>query len=85
MSHTYEGILQHIIDYLRSKLKGVAEIHENTDFTRDLNVDSLLIFGIVEELEDTYEIVVPLEMLYKQQIQTVAELAKEVMRLIEKS
>ena len=84
MSHTYEDVLQHIVAYLRNKLKGSPEIDENADFTRDLNVDSLLIFAIVEELEETYQIVVPLELLYKQKIQTVAELALEVVRLIDK-
>ena len=88
MPHTYEDVLQHIIDYLRNKLKGakgVPEIDENADFTRDINADSLLIFAIVEELEDTYKIIIPLELLYKQKIQTVAELAKEVMRLLDNS
>ena len=84
MSHTYEDVLQHIVGYLRNKLKRASEIDENADFTRDLNVDSLLIFAIVEEIEETYQIVVPLELLYKQKIQTVAELAKEVMHLIDK-
>ena len=83
MSHTYEDVLQHIIGYLHAKLKGSSEIDENADFTRDLNVDSLLIFAIVEDLEETYRIVVPLELLYSQKIKTVAELAKEVMRILD--
>jgi acyl carrier protein len=85
MSHTYEDVVQHIVGYLRGKLKGASEIGENADFVRDLNVDSLLIFAIVEDLEETYQIVVPLELLYSQKIQTVAELAKEVKRIIDKA
>ena len=85
MSHTYEDVLQHIVDFLRNKLKGAAEVDENANLTKDLNVDSLLVFAIVEDLEETYQIVVPLELLYKQKIQTVAELAKEVVRLIDMS
>jgi acyl carrier protein len=85
MSQTYEDVLKHIVDYLRTKLKGASEIDENTDFTRDLNVDSLLIFATVEDLEETYQIVIPLELLYQQKIQTVGELAKEVLRLIGRS
>jgi acyl carrier protein len=85
MSHTYEDVLQHIVGYLRHKLKGTLAIDRDTDFTQDLNVDSLLIFAIVEDLEETYRIVVPLELLYKEKIRTVADLAKEVVRLIDVS
>lgn len=84
MLHTYEAVLQHIIGFLRNKLGGASEIDENAHFIKDLNVNSLLVFTIVEELEETYQIVVPLELLYKEKIQTVAELAKEVMRLTDK-
>ncbi len=85
MPHTREEVLQHIVSYLRTKLEGVAQIDENSHFTRDLNVDSLQVFETVGELEETYDIVIPLELLYRQKIQTVAELANEVMRLIEKN
>ena len=83
MSHTYEDVLQNILRFLRAKLKEGTAIDEKADFTRDLNVDSLLIFAIVEELEVTYKIVIPLELLYKQKIRTVEELAREVMHLLD--
>jgi acyl carrier protein len=84
MAHTYESVLQHITGYLHNKLEGAPEVDEHADFTRDLNVNSVQVFEIVEELEETYQIVIPLELLYKQRIQTVAELVREVMRLLEK-
>jgi acyl carrier protein len=84
MTHTYESILQYITGYLHNTLSAVPEIDEHAHFTRDLNVNSLQVFEIVEELEETYAIVIPLELLYKQRIQTVGELAAEVLRLIEK-
>ena len=85
MTHTYENVLQHITGYLHNKLEGSPEVDEHAHFTRDLNVNSLQVFEIVEELEETYQIVIPLELLYKRRIQTVAELVQEVMRLLEKS
>ena len=85
MPHTYESVLQKIVEYLQSKIKGASRIDENTDFTRDLAVDSLLVFAIVEELEETYKIVIPLELFYKRKIRTVADLAKEVLHLLDKS
>lgn len=82
MLHTSDEVSQHIIKFLRSKLPGAPEIDPDAHFTRHLNLDSLLIFAVVEDLEETYKIVVPLDLLHKQRIQTVAELAKEVVRLI---
>ncbi len=84
MTHTYESVLQHITGYLHNKLAGALEVDAQAHFTKDLNVNSLQVFEIVEELEETYQIVIPLELLYKQRIQTVAELVEEVMRLLEK-
>ena len=84
MPHTYESVLQHITGYLHNKLAGAPEVDAQAHFTRDLNVNSLQVFEIVEELEETYQIVIPLELLYKQRIQTVAELVEEVIRLLEK-
>ena len=85
MSRSYEDVLQHIVAFLQSKLEGSPVIEEHSHFTKDLNVGSLLIFAIVEDLEETYQIVVPLQLLYKQKIQTVSDLAKEVVRLIEET
>lgn len=84
MTHTYESVLQHITGYLHDKLAGAPEVKEHAHFIQDLNVNSMQVFEIVEELEEMYAIVIPLELLYKQRIQTVAELVEEVMRLIEK-
>ena len=84
MTHTYESVLQHITGYLHNKLAGAPEVDAQAHFTKDLNINSLQVFEIVEELEETYQIIIPLELLYKQRIQTVAELVEEVMRLLEK-
>ncbi len=84
MTHTYESVLQHITSYLHNKLAGAPEVDAQAHFTKDLNINSLQVFEIVEELEETYQIIIPLELLYKQHIQTVAELVEEVMRLLEK-
>ena len=84
MTHTYESVLQHITGYLHNKLAGAPEVDAQAHFTKDLNINSLQVFEIVEELEETYQIVIPLELLYKQHIQTVAELVEEVIRLLEK-
>jgi acyl carrier protein len=83
MSHSFDDVLQHIVAFLHEKLEGDAtpEITAGSHFTKDLNVGSLLIFSIVENLEETYGIVVPLQLLYQQKVQTVGDLAQEVTRL----
>ena len=84
MPHTYEGVLQHIIGYLHDTLEGSPEVHENSRLIEDLSVDSLKAFETVGDMEDYYQIVVPLEILQQRRIQTVSDLAKEVARLLDK-
>lgn len=87
MSHRFEDVLTHIVAFLHERMEGVGtpEINEASHFTKDLNVGSLLIFSIVENLEETYGIVVPLQLLYQQKVQTVGDLAQEVTRLANES
>jgi len=82
MTLTYESVVQHLIEYLHIKLGGAKEITEHSHFTQDLNIESLQVFEILEELELTYHVVIPLELLYKRQIQTVSDLVHEVMQLL---
>lgn len=81
--HSYQEVLQHIVAFLQDKLEGSPPIGEEADLVKDLHVGSLLVFAIVEDLEETYEIVIPLQLLYKQKLQTVGELARQVVHLIE--
>jgi acyl carrier protein len=83
MSHTLESVRLHIIDYLRTRFGGSLEVNEHSRLIQDLSIDSLQVFEIMEDLEETYQIVVPLEVLYKPHLQTVSELAQEVLHLLE--
>ena len=83
--HSYQEVLQHIVGFLQEKLEGSPPIGEEADLVKDLQVGSLLVFAIVEDLEETYQIVIPLQLLYKQKLQTVGELARQVVSLIEES
>ena len=85
MFHTLESVQQHIIGYLRAKLGGSLEVNEHSRLIQDLNITSLQVFEIMEEIEETYQIVVPLEVLYQPRLQTVSDLAEEVMHLLKKS
>ena len=84
MVHTYETVLAHITAYLHDRLDGAPEVDEKSRLIEDLSIDSLQAFEIMEDLEDAYQVVVPLETLYKRQIRTVSDLASQIMRLLEK-
>jgi acyl carrier protein len=82
MAHTYDSVLQHIVGYLHGRLEGAPEVHEHSRFVADLNVDSMEAFEIVGDLEDVYQIVVPLALLQQGRIQTVEDLTREIVRLL---
>jgi acyl carrier protein len=84
MAHTYEGVLQHVARYLHDTLEGSPEVREDSRLVEDLGVDSLKAFETVGDLEDSYQIVVPLEILQRRQIRTVSDLTREIVRLLEK-
>jgi len=85
VTHTYDDVLRHITNYLHHRLEGSPLVTANSHFTQELHVDSLQVFEIVGELEEKYQVIIPLELLFKQRIQTVAQLVDEVMHLLEKT
>ena len=82
--HTYESVLGHIVGYLHGRLEGAPEVIGSSRLVEDLNIDSLQAFEIMEDLEDAFQVVVPLETLTQRRIQTVSELASEIVRLLQR-
>jgi acyl carrier protein len=59
---TREDVLSKVREHLSAELEvPVDEITESTRFREDLDADSLDLYELVMELEDTYEISVPEE------------------------
>jgi acyl carrier protein len=57
---TREEILRLIRDHLADELEvDPAGIHESTRFKEDLEADSLDLYTLVQELEDTYGVQIP--------------------------
>lgn len=56
-----------------------VHIQRATDISRDLAVDSLALMNIVMELEDTFDISIPLDRLA--QVQTIGDLADVISSL----
>lgn len=72
-----------IFDRLRELIapvnkKGV-EINEGTTFANDLELDSLTVMDLVANIEDEWDIVIPLNML--PELETVGQVADAVARM----
>jgi acyl carrier protein len=76
----YENILQEICNILRPFVPQGLKIAEETDMVADLGLDSLKVMKIVESIEDSLEISIPLNIL--PEVRTVKDFALEIQKLI---
>ena len=76
----YENILQEIYNILRPFVPQGLEIGEETDMVADLGLDSLKVMKIVESLEDSLDISIPLNIL--PEVRTVEDFALQIQKLI---
>ena len=77
-----EFTLAEIARAARNVLGRPVSITPRTDIARDLNVDSLALMNIVMELEDAFDVSIPLDRLG--QVQTAGDLAALISELREK-
>lgn len=76
---TYQVILSEILRRLEPQAKDDRRIDEGTDLNRDLNLDSLAVMELMFELEDRFNISVPMNLL--PEVSTVRDLALLVQRI----
>ncbi len=80
---SYEQIVQQVITSIReivsNNVSHNIDIDENTDFIADLEFDSLKVMNLMEEIEDLYDISVPLNVLAD--VRTVKDLAVQLQSL----
>lgn len=66
-----------------SMLKGFApegvELKESTDFVMDLDFDSVQVMEFLPEVEDSFDIIIPLHMV--EEVSNIADLANLVLKL----
>ena len=72
IANTISGLLKQFV-------KGGAEITPTTDIMGDLEIDSVAVLDVVMELEDQFDISVPLEVMPS--VRTVGDLAREVHKI----
>ncbi len=68
-----------MIQSIREIISQEMEIDENTDLISDLEFDSLKVMNLMEDIEDRYDISVPLNLLAD--IRTVKDLAVQLQKL----
>ena len=79
---TNEEVLQQILDILKPRVsKDGLEVTEELDLVNDLGLDSLKVMEILEDLEDNFDISIPINILPG--IRTVGDLVVEIQKLTE--
>ena len=78
-----DEILDRLFGHLAALAPPGTELTEQTDLVGTLGLDSITVINMVVELEDAYDISVPLNALAD--IRTAGELARLVLRICEES
>jgi acyl carrier protein len=76
----YEYILKEICKILQTFVPQGLAIGEETDMVADLGLDSLKVMKIVESIEDSFDISIPLNIL--PEVRTVKDFALQIQKLI---
>ena len=77
----YEEILTQLYELLQPSLKDGQELEEDTDLVADLGLDSLRVMTLVEEVEDSLDISIPLNILAN--VRTIKDFATQLQQLTE--
>lgn len=77
----YEEILTQLYELLKPSLKDGQKLEEDTDLVADLGLDSLRVMTLVEEVEDSLDISIPLNILAS--VRTIKDFAIQLQQLTE--
>ena len=78
---TYDDVLERLFAHLRPLAQQDTEVAEDTDLIGTLGLDSTTVINVVLEIEDEFDISVPLNALVD--IRTPGQLASLVHRIVE--
>ena len=76
----YQSILKKIYELLNSLVEEGTGIREETDFVIDLGFDSLKVMKLVEQVEDHYDISIPLNIL--PDVRTIKDFVQQLEKLV---
>jgi acyl carrier protein len=77
---TYENILEELYKILKPFVPQNLVIEEETDMVADLGLDSLKVMKIVESVEDSLDISIPLNIL--PEVRTIKDFVLQIQKLI---
>ena len=76
----YQSILKKIYELMDPLVEEGIGIQEETDFVIDLGFDSLKVMKLVEQVEDHYDISIPLNIL--PDVRTIKDFALQLEKLV---
>ena len=76
----YQSILKKIYELLVPLVEEGTGIQEETDFVIDLGFDSLKVMKLVEQVEDHYDISIPLNIL--PDVRTIKDFVSQLEKLV---
>ena len=77
---SYEDIRSQIFELLQPFVRNGQRLSEDTDLVADLGLDSLKVMNLIEAVEDSLDISIPLNILTE--IQTIKDFSLQLQRLI---
>ena len=77
----YQDILDQLFELIKPSVKDGRKLEEDTDLVSDLGLDSLKVMTLVEEVEDLFDISIPLNILAN--VRTIKDFALQLQQLTE--
>jgi acyl carrier protein len=77
----YQNILNQLFEIIKPSVKDGRQLEEDTDLVADLGLDSLKVMTLVEEVEDQFDISIPLNVLAN--VRTIKDFALQLQQLTE--
>jgi acyl carrier protein len=79
----YEEILSIVIELIKPLAPQGRSVQEDTDLVADLEFDSLKVMNLIEQVEDRFDVSVPLNIL--PDIRCVRDFAVQLLEILEKN
>lgn len=79
MEYDYNSILQNLCKHLENFVSSEVEITPDTDLINELAIDSVKLLSLVMEIEDEFDISVPINVLTD--VNTVQDLANLIFKI----
>ena len=76
----YETLLKQVCEFIDPLVEDGARVGKETDFVADLGFDSLKVMKLLEQVEDHYDISMPLNVL--PDIRTVNDFVLQLQKLV---